>query len=145
MSPSSIAGMVRGGGVAVTVTAVLLVVAACGGGDLRQVSAASSDVVGSWRGSDGTQVNFRADGTFDADHWPDLSGAKVTYGRDSGKWEILHQDGIKYNSVQLTHPGQSGDHDLPGEIAVVQQNGKPGVCVDRDPDDICASGVLTRS
>jgi hypothetical protein len=74
-----------------------------------------------------------------------MSGSKVIYSQDSGKWEIYREDGFEYSAVHLTYPNRPGDSGLPWKIAVVQLNGKAGVCIERDPDDICGAGVLMRS
>lgn len=121
---------------------VLLLIGACGDG-LTHIDASPDTVVGTWRGTDGTQLALNGDNTFTTRHWPTATGPASTYRDFSGTWTTGKVGNAEIADVILDFGSFGAPVGPPGVVNLVSTGGPHALCVEEDPDELCPHGLLT--
>lgn len=113
--------------------------------DGSTVDAQESQVLGSWRGSGGTTIDFTTQADFTAENWPTLVASGWTSAAYSGKWRIQKQPHFRDKVVLYFYPEVTEERSVPESVVMVRNSdGSLGLCPEGDPDSPCALGVLRK-
>jgi hypothetical protein len=116
-----------------------------GGGGESTVDAKENLLLGSWRGSGGTTIDFKPQADFAVENWPTFVASGWTGAAYSGKWEIQNQPRFGDMIHLYFYPEITEESSVPEDVVMVRNSdGSLGLCPMDDSDSPCGLGVLRK-